>query len=202
MTMNSPDTQSTPIPDSLAAAAPGSAMPAQDPLAQLKDIHLPAEVSYWPPAIGWWLLVIIIIASLAAIIFFVRQKKSRNAYRAIAVAELNRAQNNCKNNADYLQALSVILRRTAISAFGSGFNPSLKGQAWLEWLDAHCDKTQQQFSQGVGTALLIGPYQKNPDFDRAALHQLAILWIKEHRNRWQRKPVKKSKSISEATSNA
>ena len=199
--MNSPDPHSPIIPDSLAPAAQ-SAMQAQDPLAKLQDIHLPSEVGIWPPAIGWWLLAIIIIASLAALIFFVRQKKSRNAYRVAALAELNRAQKNCANNADYLQALSIVLRRTAISAYGSGFNPSLKGTAWLEWLDAQCDKTRQQFSQGIGTALLIGPYQKNPDYDRAALHQLATVWIIEHRNRWQQKKAKKTKPISEATSNA
>ena len=160
---------------------------AADPLADLQDIHLPAEIGLWPPAWGWWLLAIVIIVCVSALVFFIKRKKSRNAYRELAITELN---NNFKNYSDeqsseYLQALSIILRRTALSGFGSHFNASLKGHDFLHWLDEQCTKTNMQFSQGVGTALLIGPYQKSHIFDRTALHKLSLLWIKEHRNQWQ-----------------
>jgi hypothetical protein len=29
-------------------------------LSQLKDIHLPDDISWWPLAIGWWLLITIL----------------------------------------------------------------------------------------------------------------------------------------------
>jgi hypothetical protein len=169
---------------------------AQDPLAQLQDIHLPAEIGLWPPAWGWWLLLIIVIASVSALIFFINQKKSRNAYRALALAELNSTQSkyNDEQNSEYLQAVSIILRRTALSGFGTQFNASLKGNDWLEWLDVQCPKTKHQFSKGVGTALLIGPYQKSPEFNRSELQQLSVLWVKEHRNQWQQsRKIKKQK---------
>jgi hypothetical protein len=35
-----------------------------DPLAQLRDIHLPEAVSWWPLAIGWWLVAIVCILGL------------------------------------------------------------------------------------------------------------------------------------------
>ncbi len=168
---------------------------APDPLAELQDIHLPAEIGLWPPAWGWWLLLLVVIVCVASLVFFIKRNKSRNAYRALAIAELNTSfkQHSDEQNSEYLQALSVILRRTALSGFGNQFNASLKGHDFLQWLDEQCTKTHSQFSQGVGTALLIGPYQKNPEFDRIALHQLSLLWIKEHRNQWQR--TKKSKEI-------
>ena len=168
---------------------------APDPLAELQDIHLPAEIGLWPPAWGWWLLLVVIIVCVASLIFFIKRNKSRNAYRALAIAELNNSfkQYSDEQNSEYLQALSVILRRTALSGFGNQFNASLKGHDFLQWLDEQCAKTHLQFSQGVGTALLIGPYQKNPEFDLLALHQLSLLWIKEHRNQWQR--TKKSQEI-------
>ncbi|MEX2365260.1 MAG: DUF4381 family protein [Pseudohongiellaceae bacterium] len=36
-------------------------MEAQDPLSELADIHLPAAVSFWPPAIGWWILLALLL---------------------------------------------------------------------------------------------------------------------------------------------
>ena len=177
------------------AMPPTALSSAADPLAELQDIHLPAEIGLWPPAWGWWLLLVVIIICVASLVFFIKRNTSRNAYRVLAIAELNNClkQYTDQQNSEYLQALSVILRRTALSGFGNQFNASLKGHDFLQWLDEQCTKTNSQFSQGVGTALLIGPYQKNPEFDRIALHQLSLLWIKEHRNQWQR--TKKSKEI-------
>ncbi|MDP7406676.1 MAG: DUF4381 domain-containing protein, partial [SAR324 cluster bacterium] len=31
----------------------------QDPLAALRDVHLPPAVSWWPPAPGWWIIFFI-----------------------------------------------------------------------------------------------------------------------------------------------
>ena len=36
-------------------------MDSEELLSQLADIHLPVDVTYWPPAIGWWVLVIFIL---------------------------------------------------------------------------------------------------------------------------------------------
>ena len=43
----------------------GTAM--ADPLAQLRDIHLPGPVESWPPAIGWWILLAIILLLVLAV---------------------------------------------------------------------------------------------------------------------------------------
>lgn len=165
---------------------------AADPLAQLQDIHVPAEIGLWPPAWGWWLSAIFLASSIAIIVFFIKRKKSRNAYRALAINELNTIQEKftAEQNSEYLQALSILLRRTALSGFGLSFNASLKGSEWLEWLDHQCTATNQQFSQGIGRVLLTGPYQKSPDFERNELHNLSLLWIKEHHNQWKQKPAK------------
>ena len=39
-------------------------MSIENPLVNLKDIHLPSPVSFWPPAPGWWILAVLLISSL------------------------------------------------------------------------------------------------------------------------------------------
>ena len=152
---------------------------AQDPLLQLQDIHLPDAIGIWPPAWGWWLLLVIVVATVSSIIYVMRRHKSRNAYRALALQELQKIQHqySSEQNAEYLQAISILLRRTALSGFGSQFDASMKGKDWLGWLDTQFTAKSNGFSNGTGQALLIGPYQKTPEFDRAKLQKLVEQWI-------------------------
>jgi hypothetical protein len=174
-------------------ALPGTGPQAQDPLAQLQDIHLPPEIGLWPPAWGWWFLAALAIALLSTLVFVVRRQRRRNRYRQQALAELRELnRSGPEQNGEWLQALSILLRRTAIAGCGPQFDTGLKAEAWLQWLDERCPACKQQFSQGAGTALLVGPYQKHPDCDRTALSQLAQTWIRQHRNQWQKAGKKKA----------
>jgi len=184
--MTAPDNSPPPLLAQPQASSPGQ-MGAQDPLAQLQDIHTPPDIGLWPPAWGWWVVALLAITLLGAAIYFGRRKQQRNHYRQQALAELQQLDRIAPGqNGEWLQALSILLRRTAIAGCGTQFDTGLKGEAWLEWLDERCPACKLQFSQGAGVALLAGPYQKNPDCDRTALRELAHTWIREHRNRWQK----------------
>ena len=60
-----------------------------DPLANLRDIHLPTMPGFWPPAIGWWLLVIATIITVSLIIFRIYKYWKDNRYRREAIREIN-----------------------------------------------------------------------------------------------------------------
>ena len=52
-------------------------MNGQDPLAQLRDIHLPDTGGFWPPAPGWWLLALLSLTALALAVLWWRRHLRR-----------------------------------------------------------------------------------------------------------------------------
>lgn len=163
-----------------------------DPLAQLKDIHLPEPVGLWPLAWGWWVLLALLLVIVISAVLIYRRHQQRNRYRAAAIAELQRAKHlveQDRNIANYLQQLSITLRRAALSGCGTSYQANVKGTAWLRWLDEQCPETQNGFQGDVGRPLLTGPYEANPQADVDALDRLARLWLQKHRNQWQKIPV-------------
>ena len=155
-------------------------MPEQDPLTQLRDIHLPEAISAWPPAPGWWLLLILIVALLATLIIYWRNHIQRNRYRKYALQQLATLEQ--QNPVDYLQQLNRLLKQTAIAAIAA--KPSfdiagLSGQQWLAFLDTSDNSTD--FSQGAAKALLDGPYAPTvTDLNITELEKVAEQWIKNH----------------------
>ena len=162
--------------------------PTSSPLDQLADIHLPDSVSWWPLAPGWWILLALIIVT--AIGFFIwRLRKQQNHYRVVAQQELAAIYAHYQQShdaANYLHGLSVLLRRTALTAYPRSFNASIKGKDWLNWLDSVCPTLNEKFSGELGQSLLSSAYQKNPQLDVSGLHQLSSQWINLHRNHRQK----------------
>jgi hypothetical protein len=176
------------------------------PLDQLADIHLPAAIGWWPLAPGWWvLLALLTITSIAIFIWHYRAK--RNRYRKLAQQELDRIYNNFQNTrnaANFLHETSVLLRRTALTAYPQTFNASIKGQAWLNWLDSVCPAKHKgsvlRFNSECGQQLLTASYQKNPAIDAASLYVVCSYWLAQHRNHYQKMPHRKpAKHSAEAT---
>lgn len=161
-------------------------MPEQDPLAQLRDIHLPETIGLWPPAPGWWLLAVLLFALLCYGYLKLRRRQQRNRYRRLALAELN-ALSKTVSGSQYLQQVNQLLKKTALAAQPSLPVAGLTGQRWLAFLDATGNTTD--FTQGAGQVLATGPYSNldvsNPDavddIHRATLQQLCQRWIKQHK---------------------
>ena len=152
-------------------------MPTQDPLAQLRDIHLPEPISAWPPALGWWVVFIIIIALLAASVYYWCKHIQRNRYRKYALKQLAILQR--QNSTNYLQQLNRLLKQTALAAEPTTDIAGLSGQQWLAFLDISGNTSD--FSQGVAKVLLDGPYAPTiADVNLLELDKIAARWIKQH----------------------
>lgn len=163
-----------------------------NPLDQLRDIHLPDSVHWWPLAIGWWLVASFL---LAVIVFFVwRLKRSKKQRRLVnhAMQSLDALEADTElGEQEWLQALSALLRRIVINLHGRKAAAGLVGNQWLEYLDQHTKN--KGFSEGEGRLLATHPYQAGASYDRKALSQLVRKWVK-----YQTKIPNKKESVASA----
>lgn len=165
--------QSTPV-------APGGLITTPD-LSQLRDIHLPDAVSWWPPAPGWWIVLGLVIAGVA-LGFFLYRKYGSNRWRRAALAELKylRDPENMLSAQRQLAQLSVLLRRVAIQCFPRSEVASLYGDPWLAFLGRAIGKPDA-FQSGIGRMLDVGPYVRKTSINISELSSLFALteqWIK------------------------
>jgi len=152
-----------------------------NPLEQLRDIHLPEPVSWWPPAPGWWLLVAVVLA-VGAGFLLARKHVRQGRYRRTALAGLQAAYKALGSTDDrrlFLEETSALLRRVAIQAYGRQEVAALTGMKWLAFLDR--TGGTDQFSSGPGAVLADGHYRPRAEVDSDQVFTLAQKWIQEHR---------------------
>ncbi len=161
--------------------APAGAPPAQDPLAALRDIHLPPAVEAWPPAPGWWGLGLLALGALLVLSIWAGRRWRATRYRRTGLAELRELRNRWEQNAAdarLLPDLATLLKRVALSAWPRQEVAGLSGERWVRFLD---DTLQtREFSMGAGQVLIHGPYQSSSRLDPELL-TLAERWIRRHR---------------------
>jgi len=159
--------------------------PSGDPLAELRDIHLPAPIETWPPAIGWWLLAVISVIAFIAIIYALWRYWHANQYRREAIAQLRQLrEQHAGASSDYLYHYTTLLKRVALTHYPRAKVAALTGEAWVAFLDETCGS--REFSMGAGQVLVQGQYQAaehlDGEIDIDALHKLGEHWIKRHRD--------------------
>lgn len=121
----------------------------QDNLPELRDIHLPLEVSPFPIAYGWWLILAGVILGIFLVQFALylrRYSKSRYALRLL--------RNISTLNAVYAaQQMSEILRRICIFKYKDA--SVLLGQEWIDFLNNH---SKNKIDGTTAELLLNAPY--------------------------------------------
>lgn len=141
----------------------------------LRDIHLPAAVSWWPPAPGWWLLAFGVVAGVTVLAWRLwRQRTRRRRQIRRELEQLSRDYRDGGDVSRLLQGLSALLRRAALSVDERARVASLTGADWLQYLDGEVDG--RPFSKGPGRVLVIGPYARaSGSASRAATEELIEL---------------------------
>ena len=144
----------------------------------LVEVPVIEQVSLFPTTAAWvWVLGLV---GLLVVLMLVRAIVTwrRNRYRREALAELEKLR-----TATDLGRLPVLLKATALQAYGRSATASLFGQEWLDFLTSKAPAAA--FNGPVGEALLEIDYHPREQWQNAtdqneALFNACSTWIKQH----------------------
>jgi hypothetical protein len=154
----------------------------------IKEIILPEPVSYTPQTVGWWILfgVVGLLFTWWAWRRYVTWRRNRYRREALMeLAEIEQQLNRKLERISALAALSALVKRTAIHAFGRSSVAELSGKVWLEFLDK--TGATNDFSLGPGRLLPEFAYSKQEilnEMSNETIDQVLIVvkdWIRRHK---------------------
>ena len=160
---------------------------------ELRDIHLPEPISWWPVAPGWWMLAASIF--LIIIVFFIIRKihLSRQLKRDInsELEKIKQQFQETQNKSQLAKSLSILLRRASITYYPANNIAGLTGSDWLLYLDTTRANSSsgEKFQSDTGRILLHAPYLPDDtklDFDASALIRLCESWLTSPHNKTMR----------------
>lgn len=150
---------------------------AGDPLAGLRDLHLPAEPGLWPPAPGWWVLGVAVLALLIAAVAWARHRRRGGPRLRVRARRSLQALAEDHAGSDDTRALlrdvAAWQRRVAVACFGPDA-ASITGAQWTARLCAQGDPRDAD----VWAAVAEHRYQPRPPaVDRDALLAACRRWL-------------------------
>ena len=154
-----------------------------DPLAELRGLHLPDAVGWWPLAPGWWLVVILFLATLSWYLVKAYRHKQFNLYRQHAQLELDQLTTKFNQHQDktvYLSDTQKLLRRVALHRYADQQQDfaRLTGTEWQQYLNNCCEGNV--FGAGFAGHFTALPYQKDSDYDQQRWQQAITQWLEQH----------------------
>jgi len=58
-----------------------------DLLQELRDVHMPDPISWWPPAFGWWAIMVVLVM-VVSLVLWGRAYRQRTRPRRVALVQL------------------------------------------------------------------------------------------------------------------
>ena len=143
----------------------------------LRDIHLPDPIGWWPLAPGWWGLLVLLISLIGILVYVIRRRRRVTPIK-LALAELAQLEANPDlSTREQLEALSILMRRVALTLYPRDEVAGRVGEDWLNWLDR--TGGEPAFQQEAGRLLADLPYRPaQSEAEVIELFRLCHQWIK------------------------
>ena len=153
-------------------------------LEQLADIHLPLEISSWPPAPGWWILAVFLLLAISYLVkaFMTRRHLQKNCKAALA--ELDKCYEKLAaasslevkdSKMRYINEVNSVLKRVAMVHYSHSEVAGLRGRGWVDFIREKGDSSL--LNPEIAEALSFGRFQTQCEFDAEALNELGHSWI-------------------------
>lgn len=146
-------------------------------LSGLRDIHLPVQPSWWPPAIGWWVVVaMVILGTVGCVLLFLFWRSRPKQY---ALRELKQAYRRTDNPVVLARRMSELFKRIALIRYPRKRVAGLSEEDWMHFL---LTKTRGAFSEEQAKLLAFSTYLPDNTLttdDTASLYEAGYRGIKE-----------------------
>jgi hypothetical protein len=152
-------------------------------LEQLRDLQLPAEPVWWPPAPGWWLLAVLAIAGMVVLVrrisAAIRRRRPIREARTLYQKLHNDYLSGTIDDRSYLHESNELLKRLLIHGLHDNSARKANDEDWLRILDQRSHSTE--FSDGPGRQLSNQRFREEPESDPLLLYPLLSQFLKEVR---------------------
>jgi len=148
----------------------------QDPLAQLRDIQLPATGGWWPPAPGWWLLAILVIVGALALAWLWHRQRQKHRWKRSARTELQQLESKARPTPEWFAALNALLKRAARQSHPEKHPEAMTGQQWINFLLETAPKDRIA-SRPVVEAMVKSTWQPRPLAQTEQALAFARTWL-------------------------
>jgi len=171
------------MPSGIPGGLPGNIpQGADNPLANLKDIHHPLPIDFFPPAAGWWIVAICLLTILVTLLILIYQRWRKQAPIRAALRQLKALESQYQNQPNHLNLVNevaILLKRLSLTRHAREEVAGLTGKQWLEYLDK--TGNTNRFTQGEGSILAearYNPANSNALVNVSELIQLSRQWVK------------------------
>ncbi len=148
----------------------------QDPLAQLRDIHLPEAIGWWPPAPGWWILTLLLLVSTTFTIRYLIRRRRQRYFRREARGLLTQCWTRYQLKSDhrqFVEDLFTLIRRAHLSSkHSNAFNQAgnkANNNASKDSPDSLVDEHQDQQLKAISADLVFKKLDQSVDGDLSKL---------------------------------
>lgn len=148
---------------------------------ELKDIHLPTEISIWPIAPAWWLIIGLCLALIGLLYWYKGSTlRSKKTHLKQTIAETKQALAELKKQTDHLKVLqssNKIVKKFLMNATNDPSIAKLHHQQWINY----CHSIAKPFTFRKTTQYLLSNalYQPSLEFDIAHYIDELQDWLKQ-----------------------